>query len=236
MKRFGLVMTALLLAVSASAVAQETPVKQGEKAPVVQTQGQTQNQPVRGDVLTPANLATRLNLTEEQRARIEGLWRQYNERTERIRRDTSLTSEQRIARLRQAREEYIRLIRSVLNEEQLKQFEALLEEQTTLPADLSNVQLTPEQIEKLTEIAKRYNKLREEVQKDTSLTPDQRARRLKELEDQMLMEVYRVLPKQLQELMDRALKQQQQPKQDKQDKKEGSGEKKDSNPPQQNNP
>lgn len=233
MKRFGLAMATLLLAVSVSAIAQEAPANQEEKGPTVQAQGQTQNQPVRGDVLTPANLATRLNLTEEQRARVEGLWRQYNERTERIRRDTSLTSEQRIVRLRQAREEYIRLIRSLLNEEQLKQFESLLEEQAALPTDLSNIQLTPEQIEKITEIAKRYNKLREEVQKDTSLTPDQRARRLKELEDQMLMEVYRVLPKQLQELMDRALKQQQQPKQD---KKEGSGEKKDSNPPQQNNP
>ncbi|MDW8050914.1 MAG: hypothetical protein RMJ83_00355 [Armatimonadota bacterium] len=233
MKRLSIVMAALLLATTAPVSAQETPAQQNEKGATVQTQGHAQPQPARGDILAPANLAARLNLADEQRARIEGLWRQYNERTERIRRDTSLTSEQRILRLRQAREEYIRLIRSVLNEEQLKQFEALLEEQTTLPADLSNIQLTPEQIEKLTEIAKRYNKLREEVQKDTSLTPDQRARRLKELEDQMLMEVYRVLPKQLQELMDRALKQQQQSKQD---KKEGSGEKKDSNPPQQNNP
>lgn len=128
----------------------------------------------RGDVLAPANLATRLNLTEEQRARIDGLWKQYNDRSEQIRRDTSLTAEQRIVRLRQAREEYVRLIRTVLNEEQLKKFEALLEEQSPALGSLADMRLSPEQMEKIREIVQRYNKIRQQITQDASLTPDQR--------------------------------------------------------------
>jgi len=230
MKRLGLWIATLALVALTPLGAQDAPAEKDEKGPAVQAQP-TQPQPARGDVLTPANLATRLNLTDEQRARIEGLWRQYNERSEQIRRDTSLTAEQRLQRLRQAREEYIRLVRSVLNEEQLKQFEALLEEQSPALSALSNVRLTPEQIEKITEIARRYNKLREQIQNDNSLTPDQKARRLREIEEQFLMEVRNVLPKQLQEQFDRARKQQQQAEQKGKEEKNGNP-----TPPQQNNP
>jgi hypothetical protein len=95
-----------------------------------------------------------------------------------VRRDTSLTAEQRIARLRQAREEYVRLVRTVLNEEQLKKFEALLEEQSPALGSLADLRLSPEQMEKIREIVQRYNKIRQQITQDTSLTPDQRARRL----------------------------------------------------------
>ncbi|GIV04571.1 MAG: hypothetical protein KatS3mg016_0146 [Fimbriimonadales bacterium] len=218
MKQLGLLLTTLLMATLAPMGAQETPAGQDSKGPTVQAQPT----PARGDVLAPTNLATRLNLTEEQRARIEGLWKQYNDRSEQVRRDTSLTSEQRIARLRQAREEYVRLIRSVLNAEQLKKFEALLEEQSPALGSLANMRLTPEQMEKIREIVQRYNKIRQQITQDNSLTPDQRSRRLQEVNQQMLQEIRNALPKNLQEQWDKATKrdQKQQDENKKEEKKE----------------
>lgn len=221
MKRIGLLIATLALATLTPLWAQDAPAGTDDKGPAVQPQPQAQ-QPVRTDVLLPANLATRLNLNEEQRARIEGLWKQYNDRTEQIRRDTSLTSEQRIARMRQAREEYVRLIRTVLNEEQLKRFEALLEEQSPALGSLANMRLTPEQMEKIREIVQRYNKIRQQITQDSSLTPEQRSRRLQEVNQQMLQEVRNALPKNLQEQWDRAMKrdQQQQQGEKKEEKKD----------------
>jgi hypothetical protein len=218
MRKMGLLVAILALMTLAPLGAQETHDEKGAPGAVVQAQPQ----PARGDVLAPSNLATRLNLTEEQRARIEGLWKQYNDRSEQIRRDTSLTAEQRIARLRQAREEYVRLIRSVLNEEQLKKFEALLEEQSPALSSLADLRLSPEQMQKIVEITQRYSKIRQQITQDTSLTPDQRARRLQEANEQMLQEIRNALPKALQERWDKARQrdQQQQQGEKKDEKKE----------------
>ncbi|BCW95894.1 MAG: hypothetical protein WHS44_06930 [Fimbriimonadales bacterium] len=225
MRQIGLLIATLTLATLAPLWAQEG--KDEKAAPGAVVQAQPQPQPARGDVLAPANLATRLNLTEEQRARIDGLWKQYNDRSEQIRRDTSLTAEQRIVRLRQAREEYVRLIRTVLNEEQLKKFEALLEEQSPALGSLADMRLSPEQMEKIREIVQRYNKIRQQITQDASLTPDQRARRLQEVNEQMMQEIRNALPKNLQERWDKARQrdqQQQQQGEKKEEKKE--------NPPQ----
>ncbi len=225
MRQIGLLIATLTVATLAPLWAQEGKDEKAAPGAVVQTQPQPQ--PARGDVLAPANLATRLNLTEEQRARIDGLWKQYTDRSEQIRRDTSLTAEQRIVRLRQAREEYVRLIRTVLNEEQLKRFEALLEEQSPALGSLADMRLSPEQMEKIREIVQRYNKIRQQITQDTSLTPDQRARRLQEVNEQMMQEIRNALPKNLQERWDKA-RQRDQQQQQQGEKKE---EKKD-NPPQ----
>ncbi|MEN3001592.1 MAG: hypothetical protein ABDI19_07095 [Armatimonadota bacterium] len=230
MKRIALAIVTLAVCSLTVLWAQETPSEKEGKGPVVQAQPQPQ--PARGDVLAPANLATRLNLTDEQRARIEGLWRQYNDRSEQIRRDTSLTSEQRITRLRQAREEYVRLVRTVLNEEQLKRFEALLDEQSPALSSLANMRLTPEQMEKIREIVQRYQKIRQQITQDTSLTPEQRARRLQEVTQQMMQEIRNALPKALQEQWDKAMKRDQQQQGDK--KEEKKDEKKETNQPPSN--
>jgi hypothetical protein len=218
MRKIGLLIATLTLTTLAPLWAQGTQDEKG--APGATVQAQPQQQPARGDVLAPANLATRLNLTEEQRARIDGLWKQYNDRSEQVRRDTSLTAEQRIARLRQAREEYVRLIRTVLNEEQLKRFEALLEEQSPALGSLADLRLSPEQMEKIREIVQRYNKIRQQITQDTSLTPDQRARRLQEVNEQMMQEIRNALPKNLQERWDKARQRDQQQQQQGEKKEE----------------
>jgi hypothetical protein len=218
MRKIGLLIATLTLTTLAPLWAQGTQDEKG--APGATVQAQPQQQPARGDVLAPANLATRLSLTEEQRARIDGLWKQYNDRSEQVRRDTSLTAEQRIARLRQAREEYVRLIRTVLNEEQLKRFEALLEEQSPALGSLADLRLSPEQMEKIREIVQRYNKIRQQITQDTSLTPDQRARRLQEVNEQMMQEIRNALPKNLQERWDKARQRDQQQQQQGEKKEE----------------
>ncbi|MFQ3611948.1 MAG: hypothetical protein SNJ72_10705 [Fimbriimonadales bacterium] len=172
----------------------------------IQTPSQQQQQAVRGDVLAPANLSRELNLTEEQRARIEGLWKQYNDRNETIRRDTSLTQEQRILRLRQNREEYVRLVRSVLKPEQLKRFEQLLEEQSPALSSLQGLRFTPQQMEKVREISQRYSKLRQQISADSSLDPTTRSRRLQELNKQMMDEIRGILTAQQREQWDKAMK------------------------------
>jgi len=223
MRKIGLLLATLTLATLVPLWAQDAQ----EPAEASNPTAQTRRQPVRGDVLAPSNLASRLNLTEEQRARIEGLWKQYTDRSEQIRRDTSLTAEQRIARLRQAREEYVRLVRSTLNEEQLKAFEALLEEQSPVLSNLMDMRLSPEQMEKIREIVQRYTKIRQQITQDTSLTPDQRARRLQEVNEQMLQEIRNALPKNLQERWDKARQRDQQQQQQQQQQGEKKEEKKD---------
>ncbi len=227
MKKFW---STLMVAVMASvpiALAQED--QGGGKGVEVKPEGrvQTQQQPPRQNVLEPSYLARELNLNEEQRARIEGLWKQYRDRDEAIKRDTSLTSEQRIQRFRQSREEYIRLVRSVLNEEQLKKFEELLESDANTPTTPTNIRFSPEQINKIREITQRYNALRKQVQEDTSLDAQTRQRRLQELNKQMLEEIRSILTPEQRAQWDKAMKKDEK----KGDQKEGDKKDNKQNPP-----
>lgn len=184
---------------------EETPTK-GQEMPA-EGKVQPAAAPQRGDVLAPSNLARVLNLTDEQRARIEGLWKQYNDRNEALRRDTSITPEQRMHRMGQNRQEYVRLVRTVLKEDQLKRFEQLLEEQSPANASLAGMRFTPQQMEKIKEISQRYAKLRQEISQDRTLDPSVRARRLQELNQQMLKEIRdKVLTDQQREQWDKAMK------------------------------
>jgi len=83
-------------------------------------------------------------------------------------------------------------------------------------------------MEKIREIVQRYTKIRQQITQDTSLTPDQRARRLQEVNEQMMQEIRNALPKNLQERWDKARQRDQQQQQPQGEKKE---EKKDT-PPQ----
>ncbi|CUU33693.1 hypothetical protein GXSOP10_10313, partial [Armatimonadetes bacterium GXS] len=172
-------------------------------------------------------LARALNLSEEQRARIDGLWKQYRDRDEAIRRDTSITPEQRMQRFRQNREEYIRLVRSVLNEEQLKKFEELLESEATLPSTATNMRFSPEQINKIREITQRYNALRNQIQQDTSLDAQTRQRRLQEVNKQMLEEIRSILTPEQRAQWDKAMKKDK----EKGEQKEGDKKEEPKNPP-----
>ena len=206
MKKLWLLGGLLALVSLAPIRAQEDASGNGQELPA-EGRVQPAGAPQRGDVLAPSNLARVLNLTEEQRARIEGLWKQYNDRNEALRRDTSLPPEQRIHRMGQNRQEYVRLVRSVLTEDQLKRFEQLLEEQSPANASLSNLRFSPEQMEKIKEISQRYAKLRQQITQDQSLDPSVRTRRLQELNQQMLQEIReKVLTPQQRELWDKAMK------------------------------
>lgn len=220
MKRFWLTLIATVVMSSSIVYAQgETGGGQGVE---VKPEGKIQTQP-RQNVLEPSYLARALNLTEEQRARIDGLWKQYRDRDEAIRRDTSITPEQRMQRFRQSREEYIRLVRSVLNEEQLKKFEELLESEANQPTTPPNLRFTPEQLNKIREITQRYSALRNQVQQDTSLDAQTRQRRLQELNKQMLDEIRNILTPEQRAQWDKALKK------DKEKSDQKAGDKKDEN-------
>ncbi|GBC91786.1 hypothetical protein HRbin15_00245 [bacterium HR15] len=198
-----------------------------DKGAAVKTESKVQTQQPRPNVLEPSYLARALNLNEEQRARIDGLWKQYRDRDEAIKRDTSITPEQRMQRFRQSREEYIRLVRSVLNEEQLKKFEELLQSEESQSSTTPNMRFSPEQINKIREITQRYNALRNQIQQDTSLDAQTRQRRLQELNKQMLEEIRNVLTPEQRAQWDKALKKDK----EKSDQKEGDkkDEKKDEN-------
>jgi hypothetical protein len=195
------------------------------------TGSQIQPQQPRQDVLEPSYLARALNLNEEQRARIDGLWKQYRDRNEAIRRDTSITPEQRIQRFRQNREEYIRLVRSVLNEEQLKKFEELLESDANTPTTPTNLRFNPEQINKIREITQRYNALRKQVQEDTSLDAQTRQRRLQELNKQMLDEIRSILTPEQRAQWDKAMKKDEKKGDQKEGEKKGDQKENKQNPP-----
>lgn len=209
-----------LMSIAPICAQEETPTK-GQGIPA-EGKVQPATAPQRGDVLAPSNLARVLNLTDEQRARIEGLWKQYNDRNEALRRDTAITPEQRMHRMGQNRQEYVRLVRTVLKEDQLKRFEQLLEEQSPANASLAGMRFTPQQMEKIKEISQRYAKLRQEISQDQSLDPSVKARRLQELSQQMLKEIRdKVLTEQQREQWDKAMKKDQKTNaQDKQNEKD----------------
>jgi Spy/CpxP family protein refolding chaperone len=226
MKKFWSTLIMAVVVSAPVAFAQED--QGGGKGVEVKPEGRVQTQqPPRQNVLEPSYLARELNLSEEQRARIEGLWKQYRDRDEAIRRDTSITPEQRIQRFRQSREEYIRLVRSVLNEEQLKKFEALLESEANAPTTPTNMRFSPEQLNKIREITQRYNALRKQVQEDTSLDAQTRQRRLQELNKQMLDEIRSILTPEQRAQWDKAMKKDEK----KGDQKEGEKKDNKQNPP-----
>ncbi len=228
MKSFWIALTAVI-AVSLSVVyAQQD--QGGGKGAEVKPESKVQASQPRPNVLEPSYLAQALKLTEEQRARIDGLWKQYRDREEAIRRDTSITPEQRMQRFRQNRDEYVRLVRSVLNEEQLKKFEELLQSEATLPSTAGNLRFSPEQIEKIREITQRYSALRNQVQQDASLDAQTRQRRLQELNKQMLEEIRKVLTPEQRAQWDKALNK------DKQKSEGKEGEKKDEKKDEPKNP
>lgn len=226
MKSFWITLSATLAITMPIAFAQDD--QGGGKGVEVKPEGKVQTQPQqRQNVLEPSYLARALNLSEEQRARIDGLWKQYRDRDEAIRRDTSITPEQRMQRFRQNREEYIRLVRSVLNEEQLKKFEELLESEATLPSTATNMRFSPEQINKIREITQRYNALRNQIQQDTSLDAQTRQRRLQEVNKQMLEEIRSILTPEQRAQWDKAMKKDK----EKGEQKEGDKKEEPKNPP-----
>lgn len=230
MKRmWSLLALSLLLASNVLAQAERGGQDKEEPGTRVNQPDKTQPAQPSQDILTPSVLATRLNLTSEQRPRIDGLWNEYRDRNERIKRDSALTSEQKIQRLNQSRQEYINLIRSVLKEDQLKKFEELLKSDGR-PAGSTvdpSMQISPQQREKIMEITRRYNQIRQQVMQDTSLDAQAKQKRLQEVNQQMLQEIRGTLTPEQRQKMD-ANKPKEQPKeQPKEAKDEKKDEKKD---------
>lgn len=222
MKRmWSLFALSLLLTSNMMAQAERGGQDKEEPGTRVQQPAKTQTPQPSQDVLTPSVLATRLNLTAEQRPRIEGLWNEFKDRNERIKRDSALTSEQKIQRLNQSRQEYINLIRSVLKEDQLKKFEDLLKADERPGGSTADprMQISPQQREKIMEITRRYNQIRQQVMQDTSLDAQAKQKRLQEVNQQMLQEIRGTLTPEQRQKMD-ANKPKEQPKENKDDKKD----------------
>lgn len=194
MKRWFLLLTITLL-LAPSAFSQQGEGQQTAESEPQETSAALLPAPV--DRLSPSELKTRLELTEEQEARISKLWEEYQHRNTEIRQDTSITQDQRIQRLRQSRQEYLNTVRSVLTPQQLKQFEELIKtaEKEQKEGGVSpGFQLTAQQRQQILQISERYRQLRENVMQDPTLDANTKQRRLKELEGQMMEEIKEVSP------------------------------------------
>lgn len=137
--------------------------------------------------ITPQALTVSLGLNADQRARVERMYQDWQDRNNQIKADGGLTQDQRLQRMMKSRDEYITQVRGQLTDEQKVKFEEVLKTDTSGAAQ--EFTLNAEQRQKILEITKRYNKIKAEKMEDPKLNPQDRQKAIREVEKQMLDEI-----------------------------------------------
>ncbi len=146
-----------------------------------------------------ARLAQELNLTQEQRQKLEPIFQQQMQQMRATREDTSLTPEQRRVKMDQLRQSTHSQINSVLTPEQQEKFKQLREKHGpgmggpgrgpgmsmrgpgAGMGPLARLNLTPDQQAKLKPIFEDTHSKMQALHQDTSLTPEQRREKARQI-------------------------------------------------------
>lgn len=198
-----------------SALAQQTPTD-AQNAPA-----QTQNVPA-GKMKARDNIAMRiqrmsqhLNLTEDQKSKITPILQSQMEQARSIRQDTSLTPDQRRAKMKELRESTRSQIEPILTPEQREKMENFAQRRKEMRGGREmgmgsarqmdrlsqKLNLTDEQKSKLQPLFEEHRKQMQSLWQDTSLTPEQRREKAKELRQANHQQMLAILtPEQQQKL------------------------------------
>jgi Spy/CpxP family protein refolding chaperone len=160
-------------------------------------------------------MSQHLNLTDDQKARLTPIVQNEAEQARAIRQDTSLTPEQRRAKMKELRQSTRTQIEPILTAEQKEKMDTFARRGKAMRGSKGmgtdtgrhmdrlsqKLNLTDEQKSKLQPLFEEHRKQMQSLRQDTSLTPEQKRAKLKELRQANHQQMMSVLtPEQQQKL------------------------------------
>jgi Spy/CpxP family protein refolding chaperone len=151
-------------------------------------------------------MAQQLNLTDQQKTQIQGFRKAGHEQAQSIRQDTSLTQEQKRDKFRELRASTHQQVLGVLTPEQQQQMKQFREQHRGMGAGLgygpmAKLNLTDDQRAKIQPILQSSRQQAEAVRNDTTLTPDQKHAKMREIHQGAMTQMNSLLtPEQQQQL------------------------------------
>jgi Spy/CpxP family protein refolding chaperone len=146
-------------------------------------------------------LAQQLNLNDQQKTQVQSFMQNQHQQAQAIRQDTSLTPEQKRDKLQQLRQSNHQQMMGILTPEQQQKFQQLRSEHKgrgrgTMGGGMgpmSRLNLTPDQKSKLDPIFQASRQQFEAVRNDTSLTPEQKQAKIREIQQGTQSQVNSIL-------------------------------------------
>ncbi len=144
-------------------------------------------------------MSQQLNLTQDQQTQIRDLLQKRRQQAQSIRQDTSLSAEQRQQQIQQLRQSTHQQVLGVLTPEQQTKLTEL--EKQRRGGGMAALNLTPEQRAKLQPIREQMRKDVLAVRQDSSLTPQQKQEKIRDIRQNATGQMKEVLtPEQQQQL------------------------------------
>lgn len=163
-------------------------------------------------------MAQQLNLTDQQKTQMQSLFQAQRQQAQSIRQDTSLTAQQKQDKLKQLRESTHQQMQGVLTPEQQQKFQQLRSEHEGMGKDhmgrggmgpgggmgaMARLNLTPDQKSKIQPIMQSSRQQVQAVRADSSLTPEQKQAKVREIHQNAMSQAKAVLtPEQQQQLQE----------------------------------
>jgi Spy/CpxP family protein refolding chaperone len=157
-------------------------------------------------------MAQQLNLNDQQKTQIQGIFQTQRQQAQAIRQDTSLTPEQKQEKLKALRASTHQQVEGVLTPEQQQQMKQLRAQHEGMGkgmgrgaangmGPLSRLNLTPDQRAKIEPIMKSTREQAQAVRNDTSLTPEQKQAKMREIHQGAMTQVNSLLTPEQQQQM-----------------------------------
>jgi periplasmic protein CpxP/Spy len=156
-------------------------------------------------------MAQQLNLNDQQKTQIQGIFQTQRQQAQAIRQDTSLTPEQKQEKLKALRASTHQQVEGVLTPEQQQQMKQLRAQHEGMGkgmggaangmGPLSRLNLTPDQRAKIEPIMKSTREQAQAVRNDTSLTPEQKQAKMREIHQGAMAQVKSLLTPEQQQQM-----------------------------------
>ncbi|HYG99594.1 MAG TPA: hypothetical protein VD837_10720 [Terriglobales bacterium] len=150
-----------------------------------------------------------LNLTDEQKAKLQPLFEQQRTQMQALRQDTSLTPEQKRTKMKELRDANHQKVMAILTPEQQQKMQQMfakhgrkgMDRWSQLGRMVEQLNLSDEQKSKLQPLFEQQRTQMQALRQDTSLTPEQKRTKMKELRDANHQQVMAILtPEQQQNL------------------------------------
>ena len=155
-------------------------------------------------------MAQQLNLTQNQQTQIGNLLQTQRQQAQSIRQDTSLTPEQKQEKINQLRQSTHKQVLGLLTPEQQSKLKQLQKGRGGMAA----LNLTPDQKSKLQPIRQQMRQQVQAVRQDSSLTPQQKRDKIREIRQDAMAQMNAILtPEQQQQQMQQRRQRRGQPEQ-----------------------
>ena len=172
-------------------------------AGAAQAQDTTKNRGHKGHKSHRSVMASRLNLTDDQKARLKSITEARKAEMETVDK-TALTGDQRRAKMKEIQEKYHEQIKSVLTPEQQKQMKSYkFKAKDRKAADnrgngkeqLESLNLSPDQKDRMAKMRENYKAQFQAIKDNNSLTEEQRKEQMKALKLKQHQEMKSILTK-----------------------------------------